>query len=97
MVGAVFDETFLDLRGEFARRFEDQRARHAGAGAAALETRQHRQDKGGGLAGAGLRDAENVAAGEGLGNRLRLDGGRRCVAGGFDSLKDLFRKAQIGK
>jgi alkanesulfonate monooxygenase SsuD/methylene tetrahydromethanopterin reductase-like flavin-dependent oxidoreductase (luciferase family) len=34
VVLAVFVEILLDLRGEFARRLEDQRARHAGAGAA---------------------------------------------------------------
>jgi hypothetical protein len=60
VVLAVFLEVLGDLRGEFARRLEDQRARHAGAGAALFEQRQHRQHEGGGLAGAGLGDAEDV-------------------------------------
>ncbi len=62
VVDAVFDEGLFDLRGEFARRLEDQRARHARPGAALFEQRQHRQREGGGLAGAGLGDAQNVAA-----------------------------------
>ncbi len=37
VVLAVFVEVLLDLRREFARRFEDQRARHAGTGPALLE------------------------------------------------------------
>ena len=37
VVDAVSDETLFDLRGEFARRLEDQRARHAGPGAAFFE------------------------------------------------------------
>ena len=51
-----------------------ERARHAGAGAALFEQRQHRQHEGGGLAGAGLGDAQHVAALEGGGDGLRLDG-----------------------
>ena len=79
VVAAVFDEAFLDLRGEFARRLQDQRARHARAGAPLLEQRQHGQDESGGLAGAGLGDAENVASGERMRDGLRLDGRRgRC-------------------
>ena len=64
VVLAVFVEVLVDLRGEFARRLEDQRARHAGAGAALFQHGEHRQHEGGGLAGAGLRDAEHVAPGE---------------------------------
>ena len=41
---------------------------------------QQRQREAGGLAGAGLRRAEQVAAGEDDGNRLRLDGGGGGVA-----------------
>ncbi len=43
VVLAVFFEVLRDLRGEFARRFEDQRSWHAGAGAALFQQRQHRQ------------------------------------------------------
>ena len=37
LLGAVFDEAFLDLRRELARRLEDERARHARARAAVLQ------------------------------------------------------------
>ena len=37
VVDAVLAERLFDLGGEFARRFEDEGARHAGAGAAALQ------------------------------------------------------------
>src|SRR5215468_3618786 len=62
LTGAVLFEAFLNLRGELARRLEDEGARHSGARAAMLEPGEHRQREGGGLAGAGLRDAEHVAA-----------------------------------
>ena len=42
VVDAVFGEGLLDLGGEFARRLEDQRARHARPGAALFQPRQHR-------------------------------------------------------
>ena len=97
VLGAVFDKAFLDLGGEFARRLEDQRARHSGAGAALFEPAEHGQDEGGGLAGAGLRDAENVTAGEGERNGLRLDGRRSGVAGGFDGAQHFFAEAEFCK
>jgi hypothetical protein len=84
LVRAVFDEGFLDLRREFARRFEDERARHARPGAALLEDREHRQREGGGLARAGLRDAQDVLAFKDVGDCLFLDRSRLRVAGGTD-------------
>ena len=89
MVLAVFLEAFGDLRREFARRLKDECARHAGAGAALFEHGEHRQDEGGGLAGAGLGDAEDVSPGENVRNGLFLNGGRRLVAGGFDRADNL--------
>ena len=65
VIDAVFLEALRHLGGEFARRREDQRARHARPGAARFEAGDHRQHEGGGLAGAGLGDAEHVAAGHG--------------------------------
>ena len=62
VVDAVAVEALLDLRGELARRLEDEGARHARARAALLEDGEHRQDEACGLAGAGLGDAEHVAA-----------------------------------
>ena len=75
---AVVDDALRDLRGELARRREHQRARIASA--AGAELLQHRQREAGGLAGAGLRAGEHVAAGEHGGNRLGLDGGGNGVA-----------------
>src|SRR3546814_1474764 len=62
VVLAILLEILGDLRGKFARRLEDQRARHARAGATVFETRQHRQYKTRRLAGAWLVDAADVAA-----------------------------------
>jgi len=73
--GAVFVELFLDLRGEFAGRFQNQGAGHSGPGAALFQHGEHRKDEGRGLAGAGLGDAENVPAGQNMGNRLFLNRG----------------------
>ena len=75
----------LDLHGELAGGGEDQRA--AGLGRrAALEREelvQDRQGEGGGLAGAGLGDAEDVAARHLRGDGLGLDrrGGVEAGAG----------------
>ena len=74
-------ELFFDLGGQFARRLENKRAGHAGASAALFEHGEHRQHKGGGLAGSGLGDAEHVAPGEHVRNGLFLNGGGRLVAG----------------
>ena len=95
VVLAVLDEVLLDLRGEFARRLEDQRARHARAGAALFEPRQHRQHEGRRLAGAGLGDAEHILALQGVRNGARLDRRRHGVAGVGDCGKDLWRQAEV--
>ena len=70
VVLAVLLEVLGDLQREFARRLEDQAARHARAGAAAGQDVDHRQGEAGGLAGAGLREAEHVADHQHDGNRL---------------------------
>src|SRR6202044_207175 len=80
VVDAVFGERLLYLGGELACRLQNEGARHAGASAAALERRQHRQGEGGGLAGARLGDAQYVAALQGVGDGLLLDRRRRVVA-----------------
>ena len=86
-----------DLRGEFARRLEDQRARHARAGAALLQHGEHRQHEGGGLAGAGLRDAEHVAPRENVRDGLLLDGGGGRVTGRRDGGENFFGQAEMGE
>ena len=83
---AVGAHAFLDLRGELARRRQDQgadrqlaaRVAHRRLGHQAM---QQRQDEAGGLAGAGLGAAHDVAAGEDGGNGLGLDRGGGVVAG----------------
>ena len=97
LAGAVFVELFLHLRREFAGRLEDQRARHAGAGAAFFEKGEHRQHEGCGLAGTGLGDAEHVLACQNVGNRLFLNGGGGGVASGRDGGENLVGQAEIGK
>jgi hypothetical protein len=53
--------------------------------------------KGGGLAGAGLRDAEHVLARQNVRNGLLLNGGRRRIAGSRDGGLDFFGQAEIGE
>ena len=97
VVLAVLLEVLGDLRGEFARRLEDQRARHARPGAALFEQRQHRQHEGGGLAGAGLGDAEDVAALQGGRDGARLDRRRDRVAGVGDGGEYFLAQAKVRK
>ena len=89
----------LDLHGEFAGRRQDQRARRLGAalGAERDDLRQDRQREGRGLAGAGLGDAQNVAAGELRRNGLGLDRLRLGEAGGNGGLEQRARNAECGE
>jgi len=56
---------------------------------------QYRQHEGGGLAGAGLRRAEQIATCEDYGNGLRLDGGGYGVTLLGDCAEQLGRKPEI--
>ena len=94
VVLAVALEALGHLGGEFARRLEDQRARHARLGAAARQHLDHRQGEGRRLAGAGLRDADDVAPLQHMGDALRLDGGWGGVAALRDGLQNLGREAK---
>ena len=88
------------LRRKFARRHQDQAARAARLGclrSAAGKVVQDRQGKAGGLAGAGLRRSEQVAAGQHLRNRLRLDRGGRGVAGIGNRTQNGFDQREAGK
>ena len=58
---------------------------------------EHRQREGGGLAGAGLRDAEHVAPREHVRDRLFLDRGGGGVAGRCDGGENLVGQAELGK
>ena len=74
---AIGAEFLADLDRQFAGRRHDQRARAARSviGAVLRKLMQNGQRKGARLAGAGLGDAQNILAGEQLGNGLGLNGG----------------------
>ncbi len=74
------------LRSEFARRFEDEDARADGIVRAELG--KNRQAERGGLAGAGLRAADDVLAGQNQRNGTQLDGRRINVTHRFDALQN---------
>ena len=85
------------LGRQFARRFENQRARHSHPGAPGRQHVNHRQHKAGRFTGSGLGATENVPATLYVGDRLFLD---RCgigVTGVGNRLKNLRRKVEFGK
>ena len=75
------------------------RGRLCGMGGPPLgrEPVQDRQREGRGLAGAGLGDAQQVAAGQDMGDRLRLDRRGRGVALGRERIEQRGGEAEIGK
>ncbi len=75
-----FSKFSATCAASFARRFEDEAARHARTAAGVRQDVDHRQHEGGGLAGAGLRDPDQVAHHEDAGDRLRLVGVGFAVA-----------------
>src|SRR6266851_3085755 len=92
-------EAFLDLEGELAGRGQHQNARGLAprGGSIRCKQLQDRQRKGGGLAGAGLGDAQQVAAGEEIGDRLRLDRRRHRVALLFERTPNRLDESQVFK
>ena len=90
VVLAVFLEVLGDLGGEFARRLEDQGARHARARTPLLQQGQHRQHEARRLARPGLGDAQDVAALERRRNGADLNRGGFGVAGVFDCQQDFL-------
>ena len=85
MMPAIGLEAVDDLAGQLARRAQHQHAAALALRADAIlrQMIEDRQREGCGLAGAGLRNADDVAAGEHVRNGLRLDRG-----GGFVALFD---------
>ena len=82
-VAAVGREEFDDLVAELARRRQHQHAAATWAAAASDRTGEAMEDRkgeGGGLAGAGLGDADEVAAGKGGRNGRGLDRRRLGIA-----------------
>ena len=94
---AVGVEVLGDLRGELARRLQDQRARHAGPGPAAGQDVDHRQGEGGGLARACLGRTQHVASHEDMGNCLRLNGSRLDIADFLDRTQHFRAQPEISK
>ena len=98
-MAAIGVEAVEDLSGQFAGRAEHQHA--AGLGlrldAVRQDAMQDRQREGRGLAGAGLGDADDVAAGKGERNGLGLDGGGREIVLFFERTRDGIGKAEILK
>ncbi|MCY1235905.1 hypothetical protein D9M72_485350 [compost metagenome] len=97
VVLAVLVEVLRDLGGEFARRLQDERARHAGARAALFQQRQHRQHERSGLTRSRLGDAQNVTTLQGRRNGASLDRGRDCVARIGDSGENFLAQAKVSK
>jgi hypothetical protein len=90
-------ESFLYLHGQFARGFQNQGARHAGAGAAFFEEVQHGQNEGSCLARASLRQTQHVAAGQGMGNGFSLNGSRCGVTCGGYGFENFWAEPKGGK
>ena len=85
---------FTYLYREFAGGAEDQRLRQP---LLEIELREQRQREGGGLAGAGVGEAEDVLAGQGDRNRHRLDGRGTFEAKGLDGGEKLGGQAEFGE
>ena len=83
-----------DLHGQFARRAEDE-----GLRGALVESifSMRGEGEGGGLAGAGLREAEHVRTGEGHGDRHGLDGRGLFEAKGFNGGEKFLGQAEFGE
>jgi hypothetical protein len=94
---AVLVEAFRHLVGQFAGGLQHQSARHARLAAAARQHLDHRQGETGGLARAGLGDADHVAPLQDKRDALRLDGRGRGVAAIDDRLENIRREAEAIK
>ena len=94
---AVLVEAFRHLVGQFAGGLQHQGAWHARLGTAARQHLDHREGEAGGLARAGLGDADHVPPLQHLRNSLRLDRRGYGVAAIGDRLEDLSGKAKSTK
>ena len=90
--GGVGLERLADLQRELTGRGEDEGLRRL---LRDVEPLQHGQGEGGGLAGSGLRHADDIAAGEEGGNGRGLDGRRGLVAEILDGLEDRPGDAEV--
>ena len=101
-VFAVGAHALFHLRGEFARGRQDEGADGDAAarvahGLGQRQALQHRQREAGGLAGAGLRAAHQVAALQDDGNGLRLDRRRGVVALLANGAQERLGQAEVGE
>ena len=98
-MAAIGIEAVEDLAGQFAGRAQHQHAAGLGLRLDAVfqDAMQDREREGCGLAGAGLGDADDVAAGDGDWNGLGLDGSGRDVVFFFERTRDWIGKAEILK
>ena len=90
----VLLEGLGDLDREFAGRHHDEALRFA---LADVDHRQDRQCEGGGLAGAGLRLADDIVAGQHHRNDGGLDRGGGLVADVGQCRQDLGLEPQVGE
>jgi hypothetical protein len=97
MVLAIFLEILGDLRGQFARRLQNQAARHQRAAPSMRQNVDHRQHETRRLARTRLGNGDQVAHHQHGGDGLGLDGRGRIIAGGHDRAQQFFRQAEIGK
>jgi hypothetical protein len=102
-VGAIDADAFQHLGGEFARRHQHQHARRGvgdflqGSHERVGQALQDGQHEGRGLAGAGLGQGFEIAAGEDVGDGLLLHRGGRGVALLANGAQELGRKAEVGE
>ena len=98
-VPAIGAEAIGDLAGQFARRRKHQHAAGFLRGTLTLVEKmiQDRQREGRGLAGAGLRDANDIAALDGNRNGLVLDRGGSDVFLFREGAKDRLCEAELVK
>ena len=96
---AIGLEAARDLDGELAGRRQDESTRALGLGAngGGREVLQDGQRERRRLAGAGLGDAQNVAALQKRRNGALLDRRRHGVLGGLEGAQQRLGKAEIGK
>jgi len=87
----------VDLHRELAGRDEDKAARVLGLRGEVSDAREHRQAEGEGLARAGAAATEEVVPGEGVGDRLDLDGERGADATAHERGDQRGGEPQVGE
>jgi hypothetical protein len=93
----IFVEVLGHLGGEFARRAQHQLRGIRARARPRRQKRDHRQREAGGLAGAGLGDAQHVLAFQRGGDRAGLDRSGGFVASFGNGLEDQRVQLQVGK